>query len=349
MLVWLISMALLVFLAVAVKPKDERSKKQFFVFAALILIFLLGCRNGEINYGSDLNNYYRIYGRAMTLEWDAFVDSTEGVELGYLAVNFLLAKVFPWQQVILFAQAAFCIITYFYFIHKNTNSVNIATICFVSFGSFQFFLTGFRQSIAICFGMLMFEAAKEKKILRYLLFWAMAMAIHQTAIVLLPVYLLVNMKNKIGNNALVLVGSAMLLFFSRELLEFGMDTFDKTYSLNYIGNVLGGLVPILIYMIIFILCFINKPTTEQNEHYIGMVRMLIVGSVTYLLRYEATIMERISMYFTVTAVPLLAENINRFKPGFDRRLAKLLCVACCVGLYCWRVMTQYTTYTFFWQ
>lgn len=349
MFVWLISMALLVFLAVAIKPKDERSKKRFFIFAALILILLLGCRNGEINYGTDLNNYYRIYGRAMALEWDAFVDSTEGVELGYLAVNYLLAKVIPWQQFILFAQAIFCIGIYFRFLYKNTDNINIATICFVSFGSFQFFLTGFRQSIAICFGMLMFEAAKEKKILRYLLFWALAMMIHQTAIVLLPVYLLVNMKNTIGNNALVLVSSATLLFFSRELLELGMDAFDKTYGLSYTGNVLGGLVPSLIYIIIFILCFVNKPPTEPNKQYIGMVRMLIVGAITYLLRYEATIMERISMYFTITSVPLLTENIERFKPGFDRRLVKLICLVCCMGLYVWRVATQYTTYTFFWQ
>lgn len=348
MFVWLISMALLIFLAVAIKPKDERSKKRFFWLAALILIFLLGCRNGEVNMGSDLNNYYRTYGRAIEMNWHDFKASSE-MELGYLVLNFVMARIFPWQQFILFAQAAFCVGTYFYFIHKNTNSVNIATICFVSFGAFQFFLTGFRQSIAICFGLLMFEAAKKKKILPYLLFFALAVCIHQTAIVLLPIYLLVNLKNTPINNTLVLLGSSLLLFFSRDFLELGMDIFDKTYGETYTGNLLGGLVPLLIYAITFILCFVNTDRFVPKDGYGGLVRMLIVGAITYVMRYEATIMERISMYFTVTAVPLLAENIERFKPGFDRRLVKLICLACCFGLFFWRVMTQYTTYTFFWQ
>ena len=348
MLVWLTAMGALVFLAVAIKPKDEQSKKRFFWLAAIVLIILLGCRNAMVNIGSDLNNYYRMYERAIRADWQTYAQNPS-VEIGYLAINFALAKVFPWPQFILFAQAAFCVGTYFYFIHKNTNNVNIATICFVSFGAFQFFLTGFRQSVAICIGLLMFEVAKKKKWVLYLVLYGLAISMHQTAVVLLPIYLLVNMKNKIGNNVLVLGVSCGLLFFSSELLEFGIDAFGKEYGMSYVGNLLGGLVPILIYTIIFILCFVNKSIAEPKDNYIGLVRLLIVGTATYLLRYEATIMERISMYYTVAAAPLLAENIDRFKPGFDRRLAKVLCVICCIGLFTWRVMTQYGGYTFFWQ
>lgn len=342
-------MVLLVLTAVAVKPKNERSKRWFFILAAINLVLLLGCRNGEVNVGSDLNSYYRMYECAINMDWSMYKDAYP-VEVGYLALNYALAQVFPWPQFILFAQAAFCVGVYFYFINKNTDNVNIATICFVSFGAYQFFLTGFRQSIAMCFGILMFEAAKKKKFIPYFLLLAAAVCVHRTAIVLLPIYLLVNMKNKLRNNLLVLVGSVILVFFSRELLELGMDVFEQEYGQSYSGNVLGGLVPILIYAITLILCFVNKDSVKLRDSYPAMVRMLIVGAITYVMRYEATIMERISMYFTVTAVPLLTENINRFKLGYDRRLVKLICIICCVGLYAWRVATgQYTEYTFFWQ
>ena len=61
MAVWLGAITIITFFAILIKPKDDNARKKFFVVSAIILVVLMGCRNAQINYGSDLNNYYRLY------------------------------------------------------------------------------------------------------------------------------------------------------------------------------------------------------------------------------------------------------------------------------------------------
>ena len=51
---------------------------------------------------------------------------------------------------------------------------------FMSFGLMQFYLTGFRQSIAIAICLLALEMAEKRKLLSFIVFLALAISIHQT-------------------------------------------------------------------------------------------------------------------------------------------------------------------------
>lgn len=347
MKVWICAMSIIVLFAFIFNTSSEKHKKYFLRISAVVLILLMGCRNAEMNFGTDLNNYYRLYERAMTMEWEPFL-ATVSMEKGYMLINYVLAHIVPWQQFILFAQAAFCIIVSLWFIYKNTESVQLATIFFVSFGPFQFFLSGFRQAIAICIGLIMFELAKEKKFIKYIVLLLLALSIHQTAIVLLPIYFLVNIKNTAINNIVVVLGAIIMTMFSRNFVDLGNEVFDRDYQGIHVGNRLGGLVPLLIYSLTLALSLllINKVKASENKTFFGLIRMLIVGLAVYSMKFDALVLERVSLYFTPVSSSLLSNNIKKLFPNY---IVYTVAIVLSVALYLWRVVTQYGAYTFFWR
>lgn len=347
MIVWLLMIFSIVMLSLILNSKSEKNKKTYLRIVAIILIFVVGSRNAEINYGSDVNNYFRLFQNAILMDWTQF-ESISTMEKGYLLISFILAKLIPWAQIIMYAQASFCIITVLYFIYKNTENVQLATIFFICFGPFQFFLTGFRQAIAMCIGLIMFEFAKKKKFVKYVILLLLAISIHKTAIVLTPLYFLVNIKNTAINNMAVIIVSIVLTAFSRNFVDLGNEFFDRDYEGIFFGSALGGIIQIAIYIITLTLCLLVKKSKTEDERNknIALMRTLVVGSAVYAMRFEALVLERVSFYFTPAVMPLLSEKVQKMSSS---QLFKGIAVVCSVGLFAWRTISQYGGYTFFWQ
>lgn len=83
MTVWILMMSSIIFLRLIMESLNTtKKKKRFLTISALIIIFVVGSRNGKINYGSDLNNYYRIYISAIESSWNVFFNINK-VDVGY--------------------------------------------------------------------------------------------------------------------------------------------------------------------------------------------------------------------------------------------------------------------------
>lgn len=347
MLVWTITIVLIAFAGIP-SLANQKQKRRFLWSVAIILIFIMGSRNATASYGSDINNYYRLYQQAIELDWDGLIRIST-MEKGYLAINFILSKIIQWPQFILYAQAAFCVITSLWFVRKNTDNVYLGTMFFVCFGSFQFFLTGFRQAIAICICQIAFVAAKDKKLLKYVLLLFIAISIHQTAIVFLPMYFILNMKESKSRTAIVTIAMIVISSFASNLIEVGNEVFDKNYSAFYGGNLLGGIVQILIYIVAFLLPLFFKLKQEKIDNNTSLLRTSIIGCGIYCMRYIALPLERISFYFTPSMPVLLADEIKNMSNECNRRVISFVALFASMLLFLWRVNSQIGPYVFFWE
>ena len=88
---------------------SANSQKKFLLFSGIIIVLVFSLRNAEINIGSDLNNYYRLYSRAISSSSVREFLNANPFEKGYLLINWLLSRIVKWPQFILIFQAAFCI------------------------------------------------------------------------------------------------------------------------------------------------------------------------------------------------------------------------------------------------
>jgi transmembrane protein EpsG len=270
------------------------------------------------------------------------------METGFLLLNWLIARVIKWPQFIIFFQAAFCIGVTLRFIYKYSEDVLLSVLGFMSFGLMQFYLTGFRQSFAIAICLIALEFAFKKKFMGFILSVIIAASIHQTAIVFIPVYWIV----KIGLTKLyALVDLIAILILSQivpRIISLGNEVFDREYQNILEGNNLGGMINILIGTGVLVVMFYQsdryknfeisgKGITNSIQPLSGFFHLTTIGIGIYALRYQAQVLERISLYFTPSLFILLPHVINNSFTEDSKKILKPLFVVAMIFLAWWRL------------
>ena len=77
--------------------------------------------------------------------------------------------------------------------------------------------------------------------------------------------------------------------------------------------------------------------------------MLIFGMCLYTLRYNTTIFERMSIFFTPVVSVLLPAAIVKQKDKREKTVLSVACVGMCVILFVYRAGAHYGNYHFYWE
>lgn len=336
-------------------PEGIGKKRRDLIFLFIsfwIIVFVVGSRSPHLTTSSDLFNYYYCYGDAMNHPL-SYLEEGYSMEYGYLVMNKILAWFVPWNYFIIYFEAAFCTGVMFWYIYRNAESVFLAVIIYICLGPWQFFLTGFRQSFAVCICFIAFELIKKEKLISDLVaigLILLATALHITAWVFLMVLLL----RKITVTKKVIIYAALLTLVLTltidDLILMGNDILGREYTTYYYGNAFAGVVPIAIYLITFFLCYLiwTWDKTHMDENRLEIV-MLITGLCIYIMRYNLHIMERVSFYFTPVISVLLANAITRQRTKKVSNVVFAVCIVLCVLLYMYRTSEQYGDYHFYWE
>lgn len=335
---------------------SRQDEKKILIFTFILLVLVFGCRNGTYVYVSnDLHNYYNYYIKAIAFtDIHLFFDSVPDMEKGYLMINWLLSRVFKWPQFIFFFEAAFCCGITLRFIYKYSQDALLSVLGFMSLGVMGFYMTAFRQSMAISVCLLALEMADKKRIITFIFLVIFAISLHQTAIVFLPVYFIMMIK---PDKLLVAIEIACIFVIGcciPRIIILGNELFHRNFTGVFTGNKLGGLINIMIgVFIIFIMLYqlddyyriadvIRKGKQEvlhlsnKYKNY-KFLYILILGIGVYAMRYEALILERISMYYTPVMFVMLPGCIeNGFKEK-DKRILKVLFIVGMLFLINWRM------------
>lgn len=355
MLVWLLMLGS-IFLVWFILPDALGEKKKKLIFLGIafaVIVFVVGSRSSGTEEGADVYGYYRWYKRAIELPLSQLLEH-KGVEEGYLILNKVLAKIVPWNQFIFYFQAAFCTGIMFWYIYRNVNNVLLGVVVYICVGPWQFFLTGFRQSIACCICFIALELIKKRRwqsdIIALLLI-AFSTTMHTTAWLFLAVFVIKYIK--VGKNTVVfsIIVTGFAMFFSDEIMEFGNKTLGRDYEAGlYSGNVLAGLVPILVYVITLVLCYFAWNNDKSfTEDYSMEIKLMVFGLCLYTLRYNTTLFERMSHYFTPVVSVLLPVAIERQKKQGERKIIAALCFLLCMALFIYRASVQIGDYQFYFE
>lgn len=353
---------LLIILSEYIHPSKKDSKKKgVYIIIYILLVLSMGSRDAQMNYGSDLNNYYRLYNLCIESSLFENILNNSSMEKGYLYLNWILSSIFKWPQFIIFFQAAFCCGATLYFIYKHSTDITLSILGFMSLGLMQFYLTGFRQSIAISICIIALDYALRNKKITFLIFIAIATSIHQTAIVFLPAIFLVNIKINRFSFMLDVIFIIVLSILTPHLMDMGNSLFQRAYSGNFIGNALGGAVNVLLGIItaIFLIsrkrsCWEATNITENNTCNLlykrslinyRMIHLLIIGTGIYAMRYQSLVLERISLYFAPVLFVLLPQALQSVFKERDYKIARMSVECAFLFLIYWRLgRYEYNTF-----
>jgi len=296
-------------LCVAWKDKitiGSRKKPITLLFIALLLPVLLAAY--RVNVGSDYYNYLWIYNRAAN--WPIsqlvynynFISSTP---IGMVLVA-KITSMFGSERLYFGALATISYLPFLYYICKNEDIGHKGTAIFLYLlSNFSTGLNTTKQIIAINIVLFGLKAVYERKAIKYIVIITVATLFHQTAIVALPIYFLMDKNGSISSGkrlVAIVVSFIGLVIFDNILISLGgrwaeyadsSGTINLTFFLN------------LWWLIVFL--WMRGSLVKKSYRNELNIILFAVGTIMSLLGFWSVFGKRIASYYTIVEILLMSQ------------------------------------------
>lgn len=320
---------LLIVLIHALMSKKNRNTE--LVILVTVLFVFIGFRDCSV--GQDTSFYANTFLSFKGIALDRVL-SNSTLERGYLIFAWALVQLFPFKQSLLIAQGLIAAIALYKLIKENSENYFFSVLVFMSFGLFGFFLTGIRQSFAISFAMLSYSCSLNKKKLLSLIFWALAISFHTSAIVCGLYYVfgyIWKRKNNIISTLIVMIIFAANVAVLNQYIA-GLISRWSLYSA--VEETDTGLI---YFIILFICCILTEfVKNELNVREDILRRANYVTLILWSGRMVSRTFERPAMFFYPCNVIMLPNAINKIKDENNRRTIGILAILFTIALYIYR-------------
>ena len=282
----------------------------------LIFLFLLALRG--LKCGSDTVQYFLHFEEYSKMTYSRIIHVYDN-ELGFKLLAKLVSDLGGGYQVFLAVTACLCVLPIWNFYKKESDHQLLTIAMFLAVSPFSMYFTGIRQAVAMSIGLLAWYAARERRLLLFLLYVAVAMSFHTSAFILLAVYPLYSAK--ITKKWLFVVVPLMVVVFVykapifRFLLRFLWEEYETTPE--------TGATTTLMLLVIFAVYAYLIPDDEKMEHDVTAMRNILLLSI--VIQFFA-LLHPLSMrmnYYFLLYVPVLVPKIAARTQKRFNQVAKL--------------------------
>ncbi len=300
----------------------QSATKAYTLLFCIELILVAGFRSSTTGADTQIYlnvfNYYKRLPRGEIL-FAKLLNVWGNFEAGY----FLFLKILAWLQVndqlFLIISAAIIYIPVVIFFQKYSPFPNMSFAVYSMLGIYAYSMGIMRQMMALAIFLCSLDFIFEKKFKNYMMVIILAIFFHSTAIVLLPVYWIVNVNRKtllkialVGEVIGLVAGRTIILIITRFMPKYARflgrqyyDTHGGTYSMLFL---------LTFVLIITYLIYRNQNDIEDID--VLSFAMLSVGVVIQAISYSFGIMGRMIPYFSIFAAIEIPRIIHQvFTPN----------------------------------
>lgn len=274
----------------------------------LIFIFLAL----RYNFGNDYEWYLITFNSLGQFQISDFFGVLLPYEPGWIILNWLFKDLgfFTMNAVLAF----FSCLIYYHFIKKYIPAKYqwLAVFLYVFYPSFMLLhASAMRQSVAIMIFVFSMDYLNSKQPIRYFLCIGFAVLFHFTAIILLPVYFLVflNQKIRIISGVIFVSIYGMLFISGQALLPYfkeAISIFSTKYEFYQNAGVVNSGLGFLYYSLLFVLILYFEKL--QNREIALIFKIAIISFLIIPLALIIDMTGRIGMYFS-SATMIVYPNI----------------------------------------
>lgn len=182
--------------------RGRRADRLAGIIACAILLFFMAARANTV--GVDTKYYYSVFAQFRNIPWkktfSATLYSSESLtnsfsfrfEVGYRLINQLLSCFTHTPQAITILNSILVIVPLYYVIKENSPTMMLSIWLYITLGIYQSEMNITRNAIAVLICYMALQWVKAKKPTKYVVCVLLASTIHQTALLLLPIYWLVH-------------------------------------------------------------------------------------------------------------------------------------------------------------
>jgi len=298
----------------------------------------------HMRLGADTIGYVRAFQNMRSLPFSYCFSGESRHEIGFLLYEKIIS-VFTDNYTIYFIITAIILFGVLgRFAYKYAGNPYVFLFLFVALGTFQFYLTGLRQALAITTCLLAFDFIVSKKLWKFILTVIVAQFFHKSAIVFLIAYPLCNLQ-KISNS-IVMYGATTAGFAMSfaTFNEFVNDLLGYDYGIEETGNGEIFLTLILIFTV-YALFNINRIKNE-TKLYQPLMHMSFITVMLWFLRLISRAMERPSFYFIIGFYAFVSLAYKHGK-GKEAYLINIGIIGISLMLFLYR--NSGIAFRFFWQ
>lgn len=307
------------------EKKENKPSKIFLYIIIIVLIAISGMRDLSYNKGSDEDLYRNYYDRIMIMKSDA---RGENREYGYWLINYILTLFIKDNQAIIILCA---VITNFLIVknlYKYSNYFNFSLFLYISLGTYFETFNVMRQFLAAAILFQGINYIIEKKKIKYIICVAIATSIHFSAIVMLPIYWIVQIKNKKKLYYSIIIFAVIFsitFFIIIGVLGSNIVKFEGYYNAFYNGSYGVNIFRILVISLPVILIGLQYNKIIKGKEELEIIYFHSFLCMIFMIcAYQYVIIARLCIYFYVYYIIMVPELIYLIKEQKSRIFALVL-------------------------
>lgn len=301
----------------------------FLVLGTMAALRGLDVANDTISYYSAYH-YFKSAGSLISTH----------MEFGYVALNLLIAKIFPEGDIgfhiLVGITSLFCYFSVEQWIEKHAKTYGI---CFLFFYFLlnSFFISAIRQSVAISIILIALSLLERGHKFSFILGVALAACFHITALVSFCFLFFYNKKFNYKWGIVVCVTAVLISSSNLTQIIFAAITPNTVYIFGSIGNAANVLILSAFYLLILSLqVFIpknDKNFRQKNKFSNDFFSFCIVITLAItILSVKGPILHRVSHYFTFAGLPYIANTLYSIPNRKFANFIKII-LGLCLWLY----------------
>lgn len=341
--------------------KTAEQKRKAITFLGMTAIFVILALKGE-TVGYDIAGYKEQYYISAKKSW---LDVKYiYFEPGYITLTKCFSKIGASFQLFMVAVYALACSAMYFFIKKYSKNPVFSLIIFICYQFFVFYISGVRQTIAMSLCLIAYMVFQKRNTRAYIaafLIALLAMSMHTSAIIFLPVLVFSFLKSKSVSIVIwagMIIASIIFRPLAWDLVNRYFREVDVGTDMKLAGNFifLCG-VAVIMYLInaksnIFSLNLKYCEITENEEvENVFFTRMIVFSVCAHFLLSGHTLL-RAAMYPMIFIIPGLPNSTNRLEPKF-RFVVDYIFVVFFIALFYLETLVPsqlgLCPYVFFWE
>lgn len=362
MYLFVINIFIILFVDFCIEKYEKRTrinKNKWYLLLVLGYLSLLALLR-SYNVGTDTQRYCHIF-TIIAEHPDEYLEIVN-LEKGYVLYCHLLSKISSSPRILIVVSSAFMFFSVGRFFYKYSKDACTSVFLFFTLMLFDFFLSGFRQGIAIAILLYTYDAIINRKKIKFVILVLIASQFHSSAIVFLFAYFLYELKST-KRFLIFLYGIAIACFFVWPIIFKVFLIFFPRYS-YYIGDAafssngrLAVIFKTMIYLLIFVggeFVYRKEGIEEKTKADQFVARLVAILPAIAIMALNASVISRFFRYFEIflcVYFPNILSKLNKKNAINVKILYFIVMTVYALTIQILRTPEWQQTYpyTFFWQ
>lgn len=275
---------------------ENNSKNYNRLFILLALVSLIIVSGFRYKVGTDYEQYAEIY---TVFAPDAVISESE--DPGFMALCKYLNNFSPDPQLMFLVASIIINVCIVLALKKYSTKFELSMFLYITTYTYYSTMNGLRQWIAGAITFIGFKFLQEKDFVKYLMIVILASTIHASAIVMIPIYFIVNRKTFSKENLIIITVFIIVTFFYDKIAPFIFGAAGTSKYAHYGTGDGNGVSPIrvAVYMLPLLLAIINynKINSNQERNLDIIYNLCIISVLIWMIAMNNTVVARLTFYF----------------------------------------------------